>query len=617
MRKSTKLVKRFLALFLFVLISVDSFAAIVGDNDGGAFVTKADFEALKDDFNKQIDRYNNSLDRKIDGKIATYLAGINIAKKKYMKSSLEAAGQTYQGIARKSYVFCGNNSVYFMRRYNVDSNQFVKNYSPSFDNLPPLGFHYKVDLTTNSYYSGSELTKSEWWGADQARIRLYYAQKMYDDDGNVINRNDATIFVVDDDNYVTTFKVDAALYGRCYRIAQRQEGHQYINARPFYADATHKWLITFKDVVGASGTNGMGYSTRSLGDGTAANLDLYVYRLGADTTNSRSGYTYMNKTIQDRNNLHTFYIMNYGSDRNPYQMRASDFGSYSLFGEWFDSHLHFEESKFGESYAWCMPFGHLLPDRKAACFRQWPAWENVVWSSFDTQNIKTISDAGSEFSDVSGSHHWTQQIDVSHVYYHNGISRTYFDSNVKDIREFIEITGMLPVWKENPLKDWRLLKNRNIKNALSVEAYYAAAPPLTEEFEEPGSITWVAKINQQDVQRIPGWNFSNWGTNRIYFTSKPMDDIEYSGVDVKVSNTKKFQYKKHDTTDAWADCQSQVLDGQTYYYQTLEHDTYYDFKMDVDAKETTYYMIFDEARPDDYCLEVIEHPDYQIEFTGD
>ena len=74
--------KRFLALFLVVLMSIESFAAIVGDSDGGAFVTKKEFEDLKTNFDEQIEKYNNSLDNKIDGVIADYISGLNIANKR-------------------------------------------------------------------------------------------------------------------------------------------------------------------------------------------------------------------------------------------------------------------------------------------------------------------------------------------------------------------------------------------------------------------------------------------------------------------------------------------------------------------------------------------------------
>ena len=73
MKKGISLIKRVVALFLVLLLSIESFAAVVGDNDGSAFITKAEFDSLKHDFQSQIDLYNTSIDSKIDGAIASYL----------------------------------------------------------------------------------------------------------------------------------------------------------------------------------------------------------------------------------------------------------------------------------------------------------------------------------------------------------------------------------------------------------------------------------------------------------------------------------------------------------------------------------------------------------------
>ena len=89
MKKSTRIVKRSLALFLVVLMSINTFAAVVGDNDGAAFITKAEFDSLKNDFQSQLDTYNSSIDNKIDGAIASYLAGITITKKEEVKTLIK------------------------------------------------------------------------------------------------------------------------------------------------------------------------------------------------------------------------------------------------------------------------------------------------------------------------------------------------------------------------------------------------------------------------------------------------------------------------------------------------------------------------------------------------
>ena len=42
-------------------MSINSFVAVVSDNDGSAFITKTKFGSLKNDFQNQIDQYNISL----------------------------------------------------------------------------------------------------------------------------------------------------------------------------------------------------------------------------------------------------------------------------------------------------------------------------------------------------------------------------------------------------------------------------------------------------------------------------------------------------------------------------------------------------------------------------
>ncbi len=74
------------ALILVLLLSIENFAAVVGDNDGAAFITKAEFDSLKNNFQAQIDQYNTSIDSKIDGAIASYLAGISVAKVTLLKN---------------------------------------------------------------------------------------------------------------------------------------------------------------------------------------------------------------------------------------------------------------------------------------------------------------------------------------------------------------------------------------------------------------------------------------------------------------------------------------------------------------------------------------------------
>ena len=70
----------FKALFLIFVIIVQlvffSFSAVVSDNDGTAFISKAEFDTLNNSFQSQINTYNAQIDNKIDDAIASYLAGM-------------------------------------------------------------------------------------------------------------------------------------------------------------------------------------------------------------------------------------------------------------------------------------------------------------------------------------------------------------------------------------------------------------------------------------------------------------------------------------------------------------------------------------------------------------
>lgn len=63
---------------MFSTIIISTNAAVVSDSDGAAFLTKQEFEDMKDGFDKQLTQYADSIDKKVDGAIASYLAGINI-----------------------------------------------------------------------------------------------------------------------------------------------------------------------------------------------------------------------------------------------------------------------------------------------------------------------------------------------------------------------------------------------------------------------------------------------------------------------------------------------------------------------------------------------------------
>ena len=87
-KKLVKTAKRALGLVFAFLLSIESFAAVVSDNDGSAFITKAEFDSLTNDFQTTLDSYNNQIDSKIDNAIASYLAGITSSTETTMQSNI-------------------------------------------------------------------------------------------------------------------------------------------------------------------------------------------------------------------------------------------------------------------------------------------------------------------------------------------------------------------------------------------------------------------------------------------------------------------------------------------------------------------------------------------------
>ena len=95
MNKKINTIKKILTLLLVFFFSIDSFAAAVSDNDGAAFITKAEFDSLKNEFKAQLDRFNTGIDNKIDNAISSYLSGVKVGKQHKENSLLREAMTNY------------------------------------------------------------------------------------------------------------------------------------------------------------------------------------------------------------------------------------------------------------------------------------------------------------------------------------------------------------------------------------------------------------------------------------------------------------------------------------------------------------------------------------------
>ena len=91
--KINKYLKNLISIFIIIGFIMDSFAVAVADNDGAAFITKAEFDSLKNNFQTQLDIYNTSIDNKIDDAISQYLAGLKVETKTNIDSILYKANE--------------------------------------------------------------------------------------------------------------------------------------------------------------------------------------------------------------------------------------------------------------------------------------------------------------------------------------------------------------------------------------------------------------------------------------------------------------------------------------------------------------------------------------------
>lgn len=78
-------VKKIAFVFIAFVFVINTLSYAVSDNDGSAFITKSEFDALKSNFQSQIDTYNSGIDSKIDSAIASYLNGIRISNESTLK----------------------------------------------------------------------------------------------------------------------------------------------------------------------------------------------------------------------------------------------------------------------------------------------------------------------------------------------------------------------------------------------------------------------------------------------------------------------------------------------------------------------------------------------------
>ena len=156
----SRVFKRALALFIIVIINFNSFSAVVSSNDGSAFITKAEFDALVNDFNSRIEDYEKSIDAKIDGAIAEYLAGLATASSYIMEDLIHVAKVN------------NNNNLKFIQWKIPQASKDVDDVSAGFHLMWSWGSGTNNNETLGRTYGYITVSNQEAWAGSMA-LRRY------------------------------------------------------------------------------------------------------------------------------------------------------------------------------------------------------------------------------------------------------------------------------------------------------------------------------------------------------------------------------------------------------------------------------------------------------------
>ena len=186
-----KRIKAYIIVLIIISLFNDSFAAIISDNDGAAFITKAEFDSLKNGFQSQLNYYNDSIDEKIDGAIVGYLSGVKIAKT--VKSNIIFNDwddvTCYNGAYAPTYGLPSVNIAYtyshcwpkpMQQNGGSGANRngywniaiMFKYNNPGSDNVyrPLITGNVENDQTTNMVWGGIAYKYMEYWNMGKSNI---------------------------------------------------------------------------------------------------------------------------------------------------------------------------------------------------------------------------------------------------------------------------------------------------------------------------------------------------------------------------------------------------------------------------------------------------------------
>lgn len=185
----------FIILVICCIFSVVSIAAVVSDNDGAAFITKAEFDSLKNTFQSEINEKTSSIDSKIDLTISDYVKNVK-------------QGSTTR--LTNIYDILGGDKIKFGKPSITPTTVPVTGWALYFVNCWKSGF--LASYPGAAYNPIKDPASSDWWNADR---------------GQGVRGGFITYELNEGNKYLSSYKyglLEAVYVGGWYRV------HEHVNA---------------------------------------------------------------------------------------------------------------------------------------------------------------------------------------------------------------------------------------------------------------------------------------------------------------------------------------------------------------------------------------------------
>ena len=219
-------INKIISLFIIIILSTNVFAVVVSDNDGAAFITKAEFDSLKNNFQSQLDAYNTSIDSKIDTAISSYLAGVKTetVSKMYIDSN---TNYSYPLVLMSSSSAWNNTKSDY---YNVARNRV------RFQNYTLIDFFEENNQYHNSILIDSE-TDATIFSVPVGNLNNYLCFRFLNKKIREVKGKNGELYVVNQTSDIrrvgsTNYKIfDIGEYGNGYQFIDYKIGYSVTQGR--------------------------------------------------------------------------------------------------------------------------------------------------------------------------------------------------------------------------------------------------------------------------------------------------------------------------------------------------------------------------------------------------